>query len=103
MFRCLVQLLTYSYTCWMTFIFGTPKNGSLQINSLPSNNSFSDRNVLQNGINALSKMGFKELGFLSKSSNFVHFGLYDLVQISPAWYSPNTYQIMYGETLDLQC
>ena len=53
-------------------------------------------------VNALSKMGLKELGFLSKSSNFVHFGQYDLVQISPAC-SPNTYQIMYGETLDLQC
>ena len=27
---------------------------------------------------------------------------YDFVQISPA-YSPNTYQIMYGETLVFQC
>ena len=56
--------------------------------------------------NILSKMvnGFKELVFLSKSSIFctVHFRLYELVQISPAC-CPNTYQIMYGETLDFQC
>ena len=32
---------------------------------------------------------FKKPRYLSKSSNFVHFGLYDLVQISPA-FSPNT-------------
>ena len=30
---------------------------------------------------------------------FVKFGLYNFVQISPAC-GPNTYQIMYGETLD---
>ena len=39
-------------------------------------------------VNALLKMGLKEIGFLSKSLNFVHFELYDLVQISPAC-SPN--------------
>ena len=43
------------------------------------------------------KMDLKELGILIKSSKFVHFGLYDLVQIPPAG-SPNAYQIMYGET-----
>ena len=43
-------------------------------------------------VKALSKMGLKELGFLSKSSNFVHFEPYDLVQISQAC-SPNMYQI----------
>ena len=53
-------------------------------------------------VNALSKMALKELDFLSKSSNFVHFELNDLVQISPA-FSPNTYQRMYGETLALHC
>ena len=38
--------------------------------------------------------------FLQKSSNFVpvYFVPYDFVQISPAC-GPNTYQIMYGETL----
>ena len=46
------------------------------------------------------KRVLKDLGFLSKSSNSVHFGRYDLVHISPAC-SPNTYQIMYGETFDL--
>ena len=53
-------------------------------------------------VKALSKMGLKELDFLSKNSDFVHFGLYNLFQILPACI-PNTYQIMYGETLDLQC
>ena len=40
--------------------------------------------------------------FCQKTPNFVWFGLYDFVQISPAC-GPNTYQIMYGETLDSQC
>ena len=48
-------------------------------------------------------MYLKELGLLSKSSNFIHFGPHDLVQISTyAACSPNTYQLMYGETLDIQ-
>ena len=55
---------------------------------------------LKNGVNALSKMALKELGFLSKCSNFIHFGLYDLVQISPAC-SPKRYQILYGNTLKI--
>ena len=83
--------------CWIILIFGTPKNGNLKIISLPSDNCFSNRSALQNhenGDNALSKMGLKELGFLSKRLHFVHFGQYDLVQISPV-YSPNMYQIMY--------
>ena len=58
----LVQLLTWLHY-WITIIFQTPKNGSLKINSLPSNNCFSYRNVLQNGINALSKMGLKNSFF----------------------------------------
>ena len=37
-----------------------------------------------------------------KAQNFVNFGPYAFVQISPAC-GPNTYQIMYGETLDFQC
>ena len=40
--------------------------------------------------------------FWSKNSNFEKFGPYDFVQIYPAC-GPNTYQIMYGETLDFQC
>ena len=36
--------------------------------------------------------------FFQKAQNFVQFGLYDLVQISPAW-DPSTYQIMYAEAL----
>ena len=34
------------------------------------NNCFSYRNVFQNGVNAVSKMFFKKLGFLSRSSKF---------------------------------
>ena len=69
----------------------------LKINNLPSYNCFSHRNVLQNGVNVLLKVVLKEVGFLSKSLISVHFDQYDLVQISPLR-SPNTYQIMYGET-----
>ena len=60
---------------------------------------FSHRNVFQNGINTLSKMVNH---FCQKAQNFVHVEPYDFVQISPA-YGPNTYQIMYGKTLDFQC
>ena len=35
--------------------------------------------------------------FSQKAQNFVWFGPYDFVQISPA-YGPNTYQIMNAET-----
>ena len=40
--------------------------------------------------------------FCQKAEKFVYFGRFDFVQISPAC-SPNTYQVMYGETLDFQC
>ena len=35
--------------------FGILKDSSSQINSLPLNNCYSCRNVMQNGVNALSK------------------------------------------------
>ena len=57
---------------------------------------------MQNDINALSKMLLKNSRVLSKTLNFEHFEPYDLVQTSPAC-GPNTYQIIYGETLDFQC
>ena len=38
--------------------------------------------------------------FCQKAQNFVHFGAFDLVQISLAC-GQNTYQIMYGESLVL--
>ena len=79
----------------------TQKNGSLKAISIPLNSCFSHRNVLQNGDYALSEMLFKKFFFFDKSSIFVHFGPYDLVQITLAC-SRNTYQIMYGETLDFQ-
>ena len=83
-------------------MFGTLKDDSLKNNSLPTKYGCSGKNVLQNGVNYLSEMIIKNLGFCSKSQNFVHFGPYDLVQISPVC-GPNTYQIMYRETLEFQC
>ena len=69
------------YTCQTIILFGTLKDSSLKINSLPLNNRFSYRNVLQNGVNALF---FKKESFFQKPQNFVHFGLFDLFQIAPA-------------------
>ena len=40
--------------------------------------------------------------FCQKAQNFEQFGPYNIVQISPTC-GPNTYQIMYGGTLDFQC
>ena len=57
------------YTCRTTVIFGTLKDGSLEINSLALNNCFSYRNVFKNSAKALSKMVLKTR-FLSKSSKF---------------------------------
>ena len=55
------------YMCRVTVIFGTLKDGSLLINILASNICFSYRNIFQNGIDPLSKIGG---AFLSKSSKF---------------------------------
>ena len=73
----------------------------LIFNILASNNCFSHRNVFQKDVNTFSKMWFFFF-FFQKVQNFIEFGLYDFVQISPAR-GPNTYQIMYVETLDMQC
>ena len=55
------------FTCRITVIFGTLKDGSLLINTLASNICFSSRNMFQNGVDALSKIVD---AFLSKSSKF---------------------------------
>ena len=55
------------FTCRITVIFGTLKDGSLLIKTLASNICFSYRNIFQNGVDALSKTGD---AFLSKSSKF---------------------------------
>ena len=55
------------FVCRITVIFGTLKDGSLLINTLASNISFSYRNMFQNGADALSKIAD---AFLSKSSKF---------------------------------
>ena len=55
------------FTCRITVIFGTPKDGSLLINTLASNICFSYRNIFQSGVDALPKIVD---AFLSKSSKF---------------------------------
>ena len=55
------------FTCWITVIFEKLKDGSLLINILASNICFSYRNMVQNGVDALSKIVD---AFLSKSSKF---------------------------------
>ena len=55
------------FTCRITVIFGTLKDGSLLINTLASNICFSYRNMFQNGVDALSKIVD---AVLSKSSKF---------------------------------
>ena len=55
------------FTCRITVIFGTLKDGSLLINTLASNIFFNYRNIFQNGVDALPKIVD---AFLSKSSNF---------------------------------
>ena len=55
------------FTCRITVIFGTLKDGSFLINILASNFCFSYRNMFQNGVDALSKIVDT---FLSKSSKF---------------------------------
>ena len=52
------------FTCRITVIFGTLKDGSLLINALASNICFSYRNMFQNGVDALTKIVD---AFLSKS------------------------------------
>ena len=43
----------------LPYVFGTLKDGRLTINSLPLNDCFSYRNILQNGVKPLSKMVLK--------------------------------------------
>ena len=75
------------------------KGDSVSIGTLASNNCFCHRNVFKNGIITFSKM--LTISY-QKAQNFAHFLLYHFVQISQAC-GPYTYQIMYGETLGLQC
>ena len=55
------------FTCRITVIFGTLKDGSLLFNTLTLNICVSYRNMFQNGVDALSKIVD---AFLSKSSKF---------------------------------
>ena len=60
---CLLQLYT-GYICRITVNFGTMKDGNRLINSFASSNCFSNRNIFQNGVHALSKINDT---FLTKS------------------------------------
>ena len=61
-------------------------------------NSLCHRNVFQNGV----KLSHKWLTtFCQKAQSFVYFLPNDFVQISAAC-GQNTYQILYGETLDFR-
>ena len=89
------------HTCWITIILEHRKNvvyniiDCHQIIVSATEKSYKMASTLcQNGL--------KELVFSSNSSNFVHFGPHDLVQISQAC-NTNAYQKMYEETLDFQC
>ena len=96
---CLVQ---NSYPCRITVNFDTMIDDSLLINTLASNNCLCmlcHSNVFQNGVNPSQKW---LTIFCQKAQNFVYFLKYDFVQISSACV-PNTYQIMYGETIAFQC
>ena len=44
------------FTCQISVIFGTLKDGSLVINTLASNICFSNRKMFKNGVNTLSKI-----------------------------------------------
>ena len=58
------------YTRQTTIIFGTVKDSSLKINSLPSSNGCIYKNVLQNGVNSLSEMVLKNFGFCPKAQKY---------------------------------
>ena len=58
---------TLGYICRITVNFGTLKDGSLSINIFASSNCFSDRNIFQNGVDALSKI---DDAFVTKSWTF---------------------------------
>ena len=93
------------YTCRTTVIFGTLKDGSLEINNIALNNCFSYRNsskiasmlcekylkkkqnkTKQKQKQKQTKTNKKtnKTGFCHKAQNFVYFGPYDFVQISPS-------------------
>ena len=72
-------------------IFRTMKNDSLSINTIASKSCLCHRNVFQNGPNSFLKV--------IVHSYILYQVLYEFVQTSPA-YGQNTYQIIYGETLE---
>ena len=72
----------HGYTCRTNLIFGTLKESFLKIKCLPLNNCFNCRNVLQNGIKALSKMVLKTQVFVKKLK-ILYISNHNLVQILP--------------------
>ena len=57
---------------------------------------------MQNGVKILSKIVLRNSVFCQEGTKIVPFGPYDLVQILAAC-RLNTFQILYGETLEFQC
>ena len=76
------------YICRITANFGTLKVGSLLKNIFASNNCFSDKNIFQNGFDALSKI---DDAYLTKSWTF------HLVRI--IWYCSNFATMWYKHLL----
>ena len=83
------------YICWITVNFGKLKDGSLLISIFALNNCFSDRNIFQKGVDALSKK-------VKGSEHFILFGLPDYVQILLAL-DINTYCRITNGILDFGC
>ena len=93
------------YTCWITIIFGKLKYGSLKINILPLNYCYSHRKRLTKWRQRFVKNGFKRslTRFFIQKLKFCTFWAVRFGSNFSSMYSPNTYQIMYGETLYFQC
>ena len=83
-------------------MFGTLKDGSLEINSLALKNCFSHRKIFQNGVNRLSKMVLKTRVVYQSSKFRVVRTIRFFIQISLTC-GTNILKRIYGETLDFKC
>ena len=96
----LVQLLAWLHVSNYRY-FGTLKDDSLRINNSASSKCFTYRNVFQKWRQRFIKTGYP---FLSKRLkilyNSAHTGLFNFHQ-HVVKSRPNTYQTMYGETLEI--
>ena len=74
----------------------------LEINRLALNSCFKYRNIIQNGVMALSRIVFKKSMLKKRPQNLMQFGHNDFVKISLAC-GTNNFQGKCGDTLDFQC